>query len=169
MNKNTMYIIAVAVVIVIVAVIAGAYILMNPGGGGGGGGGNTYVPSNATSLQFNVDETLSGVTTTYHVFANNTVSTETMLRIEIAGTPTLVYILDEGQQKCWGNATGSWIEEDFATQWAYWNPKYEGYVTNLANWTTGEKTYTATDGTAVRIYDIQVNPTLDASLFKAPT
>ena len=168
-----MYIVAaVVVIIVVVAVIAGAYVLMNPGGGGGGGGGggeDTYVPSNATSLQFNVDETLSGVTTNYRVFSNNTASTETMLRIEIQPLPTLVYILDDGQNKVWSNATGAWIEDDFATQWAYWSPKVEGYVDSLADWTTGEYTYTAADGASVRIYDIVVNPTLDASLFEGPT
>ena len=168
MNKNTTYIVA-ASVIIIVAVIAGAYYyyyLMNPDDGGSG---DTYVPSNATSLQFNVDETLSGVSTYYRIFSNNTVGTETQLRFELQPAPTLVYILDEGQAKVWSNATGAWIEDDFAAQWAYWNPKYEDYVNNLADWTTGEKTYTATDGTAIRIYDIQVNPTLDASLFKPPT
>ena len=176
MNKNTMYgIVAAVVIVVVVAAVAGAYVLMNPGGGGGGdgggdgGGADTYVVTNATSLQFNVDETLSGITTTYNIFANKTVSTETMLRFEIAGTPSLVYILDGGQHKVWSNATGTWNEEDFTTQWDYWSPKFEGYVDSLAHWTTGEYTYTAADGTSVRIYNIVVNPTLDASLFKGPT
>jgi len=170
MNKNTMYIVVAVVVIVIIAAIAGAYVLMNPGGGGGGGGGNetVYNMGNATSLQFNLNLTAADGTSGTYKFAGRNLGTATlMLRVDVEGGGTVYsYIMFAGNQTAWNNATGTWAQSDFATDWPTWSSQFEGYVTHNKDWKTGDGDITYTDsGNSIKITGIVINPTLADSLF----
>jgi len=169
MNKKTIYILVAVLVVILVVGVAGVYILMNQGAGGANE--ETVNVADASSLQYNVDVTSQGTTATYKYAAKGMGTSDLMLRIDIAGGEAgdWVYILNGAEQKAWAYADGEWseISDAFATQWDAWNPLLEGYVDNLTQWSgTGEWTYTA--GTEdIRIYNIEVNPTLADSVFQA--
>jgi hypothetical protein len=176
MDNKTMYAIVAVVIVVIVVAAVGAYVYLYSGGGGGGGGGtteDTYVPGNATSLQFSVDVTpASGEASTTTYYAKNLGGTEAMVRVEIVVPDygTLVYIVNGADQMAWNNGTGTWtdVSSDFTNQWDDWVPTFQSYQDSLVSWASGDYTYTADNGDSVRIYDIIVNPTLADSLFAAP-
>ena len=175
MNKKTMYIAAAVIVIVIVVAIAGAYVLMNPGGGGGGTTETVYTMGNATSLQYNVNITTSGVVGTY-MFAGKNIGTANLtLRIDatpVVGADTYSSILSATDESAWSNATGTWATSDFATDWGQtWSPLWSGYIDHNPNWKAGDVdiTYTDNSGNEIVIYGIVINPTLADSLFTPPT
>jgi hypothetical protein len=63
--------------------------------------------------------------------------------------------------------TGTWnADENFEEVKAQWQPLFEGYRSDLADWTSC--TWTLTDGTTT-ITEISVNPTLADSVFEVPT
>ncbi len=79
-------------------------------------------------------------------------------------------ILDAEHRKIWDYEDGIWEMETFPEEfwdmfWEPWTLVFEGYRTDLLDWTGGEYSYTDMDGNHVRIYDIRVNPDLDDSVF----
>jgi len=130
-----------------------------PGGGAPGGG-----ISGATSLSFTVSSTIGGVTNlTYkakNIGANN-------LKLRIEGTAAgqeITYIINGETQQAWIYTAGQWIDmsSTFSSYWSTWSESLSGYQESLSGWTSG--TYTSPDG-SVTISNIQVDPTLDDSLF----
>jgi hypothetical protein len=166
-NKKTVYIIVVVLVVVIVAAGVGVVLYYHP----------TTTPAKpvtvvgATSLQFAVNATSSGVTTTLGFAGENIGTSNLMMRIDDpAGNYSI--IMNYGQQKSWAtfdNGTTWTLDSSFATDNSTWGERWTGEVTALANWNgTGNYVYTTTTSgvtTTVTIYDISVNPSLPASLF----
>jgi hypothetical protein len=126
-----------------------------PGGGVG----------SVTSLQFTVDATTEGMTSTITYKAKNIGSSNMKLRLEgtIAGQD-IVYIINGELQKFWMYSSGVWMDMSayFSQYWDIWESAFVGYQADLSGWTGG--TYTSPDGT-VTIHDIILNPVLDDSLF----
>jgi len=165
MNKKTIYIVVAVLVVVIVVGVAGV-LLLNNGGNNGQTTNPTATPApgvaDATSLQFTATDS-SG---TYVYYAKN-IGAETILAIEyVDATAGFKIIIDGSHQTAASNMTGTWATEDFQTDKAQWQPLFEAYVDDLANWTSG--TWTSTDGKTT-ISDISVNPTLADSIFEVPT
>jgi hypothetical protein len=92
-----------------------------------------------------------------------------MLRIDFtdASGDLSIYIVNGVQQKAWVYSGGEWtdVSSAYSTQYNTWNSLYLGYVNSLAAWTGGDWTYTS-EGTTVRIYNINVNPILPDALFQ---
>lgn len=158
---------ATAIVIIIIAAVGagGAYIILS-GGEEGGEGGEGGI-GEATSLSCKVDVT-NETTTTATYQAKDIGSDDMKMRIEgtTAGTE-FKYIINGEEQKAWMYAAGQWIEHDFGGTWEMWSSTFEEYETELSGWTGGDYEYTdPTTGYSIRIYDIQVNPTLPDSLFQ---
>ncbi len=169
MNKQTTYVLVAVLVIIVVVGAAGAYILLNTGGNGGEPE-PTPTPSvaDATSLQFTVEATTDGETSTTTYYAKNIGGSEALLRVEVdlGEAGKLVYIINGAEHKAWMGMADEWSEADFEETWDDWNALWAGYVQSLAHWTEGE--YTSEDGT-VKISNISLNPTLADSLFQAPS
>jgi len=130
--------------------------------GGGGGGGIT----GATSLQFNISEIYGGVTTITGTFMAKDIGTSN-LKIRFEGTlsgQSMTLVANGAQQTVWVENGGVWtdLSENFSAYENTWGTVPQTVKTDLSGWTSG--TYTSPDGT-VTISNIQVNPTLDDSLF----
>lgn len=165
MNKKTIYIVVAVLVVVIVVGVAGVLLLNNGNNGEDTNPTATPEPSpsvaDATSLQFTVTDS----TGTYIYSAKN-IGDETILAIEYPDeTAGFKVIIDGAHQTAASNMTGTWATEDFQTDKAQWQPLFEDYIHDLADWTSG--TWTSADG-ATTITDISVNPTLDDSMFEVP-
>jgi hypothetical protein len=88
---------------------------------------------------------------------------------------TVIYIVNGEQRKGWVYMGGQWLDLLEMSENHSWDEIWDvfcgenGMITEyqiaLSGWTGGEYTYTAPTGTLVRFYDIEVNPTLDDSLF----
>jgi uncharacterized protein (UPF0333 family) len=164
-------VIAVIVVIVVAAVGVGVYLAMsNTGENGGNGGGETPDVEGATSLQFSVAITAEGESIgTYTYMAKNIGTSDMMIRVEMSNGYELVDIVNGAEQKAWEYMAGEWtdLSDTFSDQWDAWDSTWQGYKNSLADWTgTGDWTYTDTDGSSIRVYDIAVNPSLADSLFQ---
>jgi hypothetical protein len=177
MNRNTMYIlVAVVVIIIVVAAVAAYVFVIQPSGGGGGGGGGeetVYTLGNATSVQFDVNLTIAGSLGTYN-FAGKNLNSSTNLLLRVEANPVVSegtvysYIFYAGNETTMNNATGTWAEGTFATDWPTWSGEFFGYVDHNPNWMTGDGniSYTDADGNTVLIYNIVLNPTLPDSMFQ---
>jgi hypothetical protein len=176
MNKNTMYIAVAVVVIVIVVAGVGIYVFMGGGGGGGGGGEpeTVYTMGNATSLQYTVDLTTSGVTGTYKFAGKNLGTAEIMLRVDanpVVSEGTIYsYVMYATNQTSYNNETGTWAEGNFTKDWGVtWSPQWSGYIAHNSDWKTGDNDILYTDdaGNSVKVYNIVINPTLADSVFQS--
>jgi hypothetical protein len=78
-----------------------------------------------------------------------------------------IYIINATQNKGWMYVADTWTEVPVGDLSSY-QTSFEGYQSQLSGWTGGDYTYEAA-GTTVRIYDIEVNPTLADTLFEHPT
>jgi hypothetical protein len=166
--------IAVVAVVAVVAVAVGVYLATR----GGGGGGTTTGVAEASSLRFSVDLTplYSVHTKTYKFMIKNIGASNMMMHIEVTSTEgNFVYIVNGAQQKAWEYANGEWtdLSNSFSAQWNSWNSTWTDYRDYLLGkggigvWPgSGDWTYTAEDNSAVRIYNITVNPSLADSLFQ---
>jgi hypothetical protein len=173
MNKKTIYIIVAVLVVVIVIAGAAAFLLMNNGGGGGATPTPTPEPTaltvvDASTLQFNVAETTSGVTLNY-AFASKNVNTSTqVVRMDILSTTNYSYIVDLGASTSFLSTDNgaTWAASDFAADSAY-IVAFADYQTALVNWDghSAEYSYTASDGRGIVISAIHVNPTLDEATY----
>ena len=128
--------------------------------------------SDASSLQYSVAiVNSSGQSLGSYVFYTKTVGSETMIRVEFTdpSDSNWIYIVNGVTQQFWVSTNGEWadLSSVYASQYATWFGIYNSYKDNLASWAGfGDYTYTAPDGSSVRIYDISVNPTLPDSLFQ---
>lgn len=174
MDQKTIAIVVIAVVIVAVIGV-GAYWMLSIGGTGEPEPTPTPTPTGiegASSLQFSVDITGGASEGTTNYYAKNIGTDDMMVRVECEyGEMTLIYIVNGAQQKAWADEGSGWVDlsDTFKDQWDLWAPTYQVYEDELGTWTEGEWTYTADDGSEVRIYDITVNPSLADSLFEAET
>ena len=94
-----------------------------------------------------------------------------MIRVEFTDPSysNWIYIVNGATKQFWISTNGEWadLSSVYASQYATWFGIYNTYKDNLASWAGfGDYTYTAPDGSSVRIYDISVNPTLPDSLFQ---
>jgi len=173
-NKNTMYILVAVLVVAVVGVGVGAYVFL----GMGGGGGTTNV-ADATSLQYDADVTYQGSTSLYKFAARDMGTSDMALRIDIFGgaSGNYTYILNGKDQTAWVGVNDEWsdLSSDFTNQWNAWVGSGKQFTTDVdtlaANWSgTGDYTYTdSATQTTIRIYNIQVNPTIDNALFEHTT
>jgi hypothetical protein len=188
MNKKGISKLVIVVIIVVAVLVVGvvAYLGMSGGGGdngtgdnggnggggnGGGNGGTTTDVAGASSLQFSVSFTEAGVGTdvsTYRV--KNAGTSSVMMRIDtaLATGEDFIYIINGAQQKVWIYGDGEWMDlsVNYDTYWAQWSTTWEGYRDSLSDWTgLGDWSYTE-GGATIRIYDIDVNPSLADSLFE---
>jgi len=164
MNQKTLTLIIVAVLAVAVVAVA-AYFLM----GTGDDIEDTITVENATSLQFSVDLTLEETSLGSYVYsAKNIGTTDLMVRVEIPDpSGDLIYIVNGVDQTAWAYAAEEWLDlsETFTNEWDMWSGTMDGYKDSLATWEEGDWTFTDTDGTGVRVYDISIDPTLADALF----
>jgi ABC-type oligopeptide transport system substrate-binding subunit len=120
-------------------------------------------------LSFDVTGTVSGNSVSYTFKAKDIGSSNAKLRIDMTATgQDITYIVNGATQTAWMYVMGAWTDmsSSFSTQWSTWNTAFSGYETGLAGWTSGDYTYTdSTTGATVTISNIQVNPSLDDSLF----
>lgn len=167
---------AIVIIIIIAAAGVGAYVLVSgdgevppegeeeeeevpPEGEGIGG---------ATSLDFKVDTT-NGVTMTCRFRAREIGTGNMDIRVDCTSAEnTVVYILSGSQGKAWTKMDGEWMEIPyFDVIWQNYINQMDQYMDELSGWTIGDWTYTdPATGASVRIYDIQVNPSLPDSLFQ---
>ena len=156
-------IIAVVVIVVAAGVGVGAFVATR--GGGGGGGGDI---ASATSMSCKLDVTVPDQgTMTLDLKAKNLQNTANlMMRME--GTmydTSVIYIINAAQSKGWTCIAGNWSELPVGDLSTY-QAQFTSYQSQLSGWTGGDYTYTdPTTGYSVRIYDIELNPSLDDSLF----
>jgi hypothetical protein len=122
--------------------------------------------SGATSLDFKIDMTAAGQTTTMRFRARNIGTANMDIRYDMA---EMSYILSGSQQQGWVYAAGQWMSFsdmglNFSEYWDTTSSSFEEYTGQLSEWTSGEWTYSY-GGYTIRIYDIQVNPTLGDEVF----
>lgn len=142
----------IVVIIVIVAIVISYYYLMpapepepTP----------TPTPTPVSSLKFNVDLTYDEVTDTFTYYLKGIDADNITMRMEytFAGEEYVVILNEE--QEGWGDYEGT----------------VSDYIDRLEGWTEGDVTYTyddpTTGETAAKIYNIEVNPVLEDSLFEA--
>jgi hypothetical protein len=170
-NRKTL-VIAVTVIVAIAAVGVGVYLAAQGGGGGGGGTKNTYTVANATSLQIETNVTEQGITVTHHWAGKNLNSTQQMLRLDLLGgeAGNYSYIFVSGNHTAWSAANGVWTDASstFNDLWSIWEPHWNNLMNELvANWSgVGDHNYTASNGASVKVYAVNVNPSLADSLFQ---
>jgi len=182
MNQKGIAPLVIVVIIVVVAVVAGVgiYVATRGGGGAGGGGAGGDIAS-ATSLSFNADFTFpTGSTGGLSVLATlktnkwkdiGSVNMKTRGEGTVQGQ-TVIYIVNGEQRKVWVYMGGQWTDlsenhswDEIWDEWCGENGIITEYQIALSGWTGGEYTYTDPTGTSIRFYDIELNPTLDDSLF----
>jgi hypothetical protein len=166
MNQKGIAPLIIVAIVVVVVVVAGVGIYVatrgggeNAGGGGGGGGGGI---TGATSLQFDITDTSSGLVGT--IKAKNIGSSNLKLRLDETAPSAMSVLINEATQTVWIYASGTWMDMSsyFENEWSAFNTEFAGYLTDLSSW-TGSGSITV--GT-VTFSNIQVNPTLDDSLFE---
>jgi len=125
----------------------------------------------ASSLQYTVSvNPVDSESVEYTYMIKNAGTSSLMMRIEMESSgESFIYITNGAQEKVWIYSEGEWMDlsDLFPTYWDTWNSAWEGYRTNLLDWTgVGDWSYTTPNGDTVRIYDIIVNPSLADSLFQ---
>ena len=174
LNKKTIYIIVAVLVVVIVIAGAAAYLLTNNGGNGGTTPTPTPSPTpaptvvNATTLQFSVNETTSGVPLKYNFAAKNVNTTTEVMRMDILDSAgNYSYIINLGTSTSFLKINdGAWAASDFNTDSAAYIVAFSDYQTALINWNGQDATYSyTTASSSIVISAIHVNPTLEDSLF----
>ena len=169
MNKNTIYIIAVLLVVIIAA--GAAVILLN----------NNPSPNkqttavniaDASSLQFTVNDTSQGTTTPYQFTGINMGTANLTIRVDLPscnpGGANYTYVFNSGTQSAWNKTSdAAWMTDNFNNAWPLWGNMWSGYVSKLDAWnSTATYSYTASNGDAIIIFDIHVNPTIPNSTFQ---
>jgi cytoskeletal protein RodZ len=125
--------------------------------------------ASASSLKYKVSLTENGqVQGTYTYQGKNSGTTNFMLRIDSHDAESeQAFLFSGAEKKAWAYENNQWtdISPSYDMQFAMWNNLWIAYNNNLAAWAgTGSYSYTQ-DGSTVTIFDIQVNPVLDDSLF----
>ena len=172
-----MYIIVAALVVVIIVAGAAAYVLSNNANNGTTNPTPTPTTNptvnipNATSLVFSVNDTSQGTTTTYQFKAANMGTADIALRVDVPGCnagANFTYVFKAATQSAWNSTnSGAFVTDKFASAWPLWGNMWSGYVTKLDSWnSTATYSYTASNGDAIKIFDISVNPTIPSSTFQ---
>ncbi len=125
----------------------------------------------ASSLQFKVNvNPADSESIEYTYMIKNSGTSNLMMRIEMESIEEdFIYIINGAQEKVWIYSDGEWMDfsELYPTYWETWNSAWQGYRTNLLDWTGyGDWSYTTPNGDSVRIYDITINPSLSDTLFQ---
>ncbi|TRO55075.1 hypothetical protein E2P63_00100 [Candidatus Bathyarchaeota archaeon] len=169
MDQKTIAIVVIAVVVVAVIGVAAYYMW----GTGPTEPEPTPTPTptgveGASSLEFTVEITGGASAGTYNYKAKNLGTEDIMIRIDIPMEGMeLGYIVNGAQQKAWANEGSGWVlSASFSEQLDLWKATWDGYTGELATWTSGDWTYTGTEGETIKITSITVNPTLADSLFE---
>jgi hypothetical protein len=135
------------------------------------GGGTEVDVGSASSLQFKVSvDPADSESVESEWMIKNAGTSSLMMRIDMESAgEEFIYIINGAQEKVWICSDGEWMELSsmYQSYWDTWSTTWEGYRTSLIDWTGyGEWSYTTPDGDSVRIYDINVNPSLSDSLFQ---
>lgn len=159
-------------IVVVVAVAVGVGVVYVLGGLGGGPGGENI--GSATSIDFKMDMTIAGGTSTTRFMAKDIGSSNMKLRVETtaAGLEAKL-ILNIGNQEAWiwSSASGWENWKNDSANFELYRNTYETQLSDsldvLSGWTGGDYNYTdPTSGTSLRFYDIQMNPALSDTLFQ---
>ncbi|MCW3983935.1 MAG: hypothetical protein NWE96_08050 [Candidatus Bathyarchaeota archaeon] len=173
MDKKMIYIVVAVLVVVIVVGVAGVMLLNQ----GGNGGTTTPTPtptpvavSEATALQFSVDQTTNNVLVGYTYTCKNFNASDEILRVDMClAEGNYSYIIDLGAQKSYASMDGgaTWTATNFADDCTNYVTPFHNIVDKLiANGdTNADYTYTE-NGTTNKVYCIAVNPTIADSVFK---
>jgi len=172
MDKRGIAAIGIAIIVIVaIAVVGIGYVVTRGAAPGTPSGTPGTDVETATSLSFNADTTVSGMEYTMTFKVKNIGSPNTKFRIDgtVAGQEFKL-IMDAGEEKAWMwmSATG-WqdVSAVMQTYLEQYQTEFEAYRTELSGWTGGDYTYTdPATGASVRIYNIEVNPTLPDSLFQ---
>jgi hypothetical protein len=169
MNKNIIFIIAVLLVVIIAAGAAVILLNNNPSSNKQTTAVNI---ADASSLQFTVNDTSQGTTTPYQ-FTGITMGTSNLtVRVDLPscnpGGANYTYVLNSGTQSAWNKTSdAAWMTDNFNNAWPLWGNMWSGYVSKLDAWnSTATYSYTASNGDAIIIFDIHVNPTIPNSTFQ---
>ena len=173
MNQKGIAPLAIVAIIVVAAVVVGVGVFVAtrgegvPGEGEGEGEGEGI--AGASSLDYKCDLTSPTGTLTYRFRARNIGTANMDIRVDMAD---IVYILSGSQREGWVYVAGQWMSfsdmgYNFDEQWNTQYGTFTGLKESLiaAGWTGGEWSGTW-GGMTVRIYDIDVNPSLPDSLFR---
>jgi len=125
----------------------------------------------ASSFQFKVSiDLVDADDIEYSYMVKNAETDNLMLRIEMESEgEEFIYIVNGAQQKVWIYSNDQWMDlsDAFPTYWDTWSSAWEGYRTDLLDWTgTGDWVYSTPNGDSVRIYDVVINPSLADSMFE---
>ncbi len=190
-NSRKLLLVAIIVAIIVIAAVGGAIALMgnnasSPNSNDNNPTGSSPSPNQqqtnaiagASSIKFSVsyNSAASDADWGYTWSAKNLGTSNMMMRMEgtfsgasSSDNSNMIYIVNGAQQKAWMCSGDQWVDlsEGYADLWNTWNSTWEGYYEDFANWSgTGDYTYTSpVSGDSVRIYDVQINPQLNDSLF----
>ena len=169
MNKNIIYIIAVLLVVIIAAGAAVVLLNNNPSPNKQTTAVNI---ADASSLQFTVNDTSQGTTTPYQFTGINLGTANLTIRVDLPscnpGGANYTYVFNTGTQSAWNKTSdAAWMTDNFNNAWPLWGNMWSGYVSKLDAWnSTATYSYTASNGDAIIIFDIHVNPTIPNSTFQ---
>ena len=127
--------------------------------------------STATSMRYKVSIQPAGQVGMEYEYIVKDAGTDNMkMRIEIETEYDFsIYIINGETQTAWVHTGEEWLDlsAGFTTYWDMHKESWESYQANLQDWTgAGEYRYDAPTGDSVVIYDIEINPTLEDSLFQ---
>jgi hypothetical protein len=128
--------------------------------------------STATSISYKVSIQPAGQASMEYEYIVKDAGTDNMkMRISVETEDEVAtYVINGETQTAWVYTGEEWLDltAGFTTYWDMHKESWEGYQTSLQDWTgLGEYRYDLPTGDAVVIHDIQINPTLDDSLFQA--
>ena len=174
MNKKTIYIVVAVIVVVLIVGVAGV-LLLNGGIGGTTDATASPTPtpsvtvSDATGIQFSVNQTTGGVVVAYGYTCKNLNAADEAVRVDMClAEGNYSYIVDLGAQKSYSSTDGgaTWTATTFADDCTNYVTPFHAIVDKLvANSNSGaDYSYTA-DGSTYDVYCIVVNPTIATSVF----
>jgi len=163
MNQKGLATIAlVGIVIAVVAVVVvGVVVLVGTTPGGGAG--------EFSSLQCDFESTYGGTSSSGTLYIKDIGTPNMKVRAETTTMGQNVIMIINGEtQEAWMYSMGTWtdISSMFSSYWDQYQSQAQTYTTQLSGWTGGDYTYTdPTSGATVTLSNIQINPSLDDSLF----
>jgi hypothetical protein len=173
MNKKTLYLVVAVIVVVLVVGVAGVLLL----NGGLGTTDPTVTPtpapsvmvSDATAIQFSVNQTTNGVVVTYGYTCKNLNAADEAVRIDMClSEGNYSYIVDLGTQKSYASIDGgaTWTATTFADDCTNYVTPFHAILDKLVANSNSGADYSYTDnGSTYDVYCIVTNPTIDASVF----
>jgi hypothetical protein len=127
--------------------------------------------STATSIRYTVSIQPAGQAGMEYEYIVKDAGTNNMkMRISVETEyEVATYIINGEDQTAWVYTGEEWLDlsDAFSTYWDMHKESWEGYQANLQDWTgIGEYRYDLPTGDSIIIHDIEINPTLDDSLFQ---